>query len=278
LFSNPSSGSSSEDSHDNCPDLKLPALSRYLDRIIAQLNLGHAARSMVDMVGSKTQEYQGTEMETRTREKGNFLDIEAKLPDIKLNIAPDHRSSKVTDLLSYLGSHNPLPKEVTGDDTVWLLDNTAYRSGSTDQWQAEFIAAVFDQNSGVEVSKVVADIAEKVGIGKGDAAEATIQERLIPFVQAILPGRKVKVNFAQKEEIDLGPGGRNAISSDTRVLPQYRDGDIVSSVAQVPSGTNGELNMQTVYSEPYGWGVISGMSFEPLLVDFRILTLHYYRH
>ena len=39
---------------------------------------------------------------------------------------------------------------------IRLLDNTAYRSTVTNQWQAEFVAAVFDKDTGLEVSSVVA--------------------------------------------------------------------------------------------------------------------------
>lgn len=216
-------------------------------------------RSIADKADDAVKHYHATDLENKTRQQGKFSDVEADLPDIKLAEGSDHRPSLKTDVLSYLGSWNPLPQDITENDQVWLLDNTAYRSESTGQWQAEFVAAVFDQNTGVEISKAVANIAEKLGIGHGDAAEATIQERLMPFVQSILPGRRVKITFDQTQEINLGPGGRNAISSDTKVIPEHSDGAIVSSVAQVPQGANGVLKMQTVYAEPDGWGVISGM-------------------
>ncbi|KAF4629063.1 hypothetical protein G7Y89_g9086 [Cudoniella acicularis] len=160
------------------------------------------------------------------------------------------------DALSHLGTWNPFPKDITNKDTVWLLDNTAHR-GADNQWQAEFVAAVFDQNSGVEVSSVVANVAEKLKIGKGDAQEATIRERLMPFVQEILPARVVEADFAQKTQLKLGPGGRNAISSDVKTLPSFKGGDIVLTKAEVPQGANGILDMKTVYAEPEGWGVIS---------------------
>ena len=214
---------------------------------------------MADKIDHAVNHFQATDLEHQTRKLGNFPEVEADLPDIRNVEGSDHRPSTATDLLSYLGVWNPAPKDITDKDQVWLLDNTAYKSDITDEWQAEFIAAVFDQNTGVEVSKVVAAVAEKVGVGKGDAAEATIQERLIPFVQSTLPGRRVKAIFGQQEELELGPGGRNAISSDKRVLPHHAAGHVVTSVAQVPKGANGELTMRTVYAEPEGWGVISGM-------------------
>lgn len=219
---------------------------------------------MADKAQHAVQHYKATELEHRTRQQGNFPEVEASLPDIRKVEGSDHRPSVAADLLSYLGHWNPVPQDITSKDQVWLLDNTAYKSDVTGAWQAEFLAAVFDQNTGVELSKVVADVAEKVGVGKGDAAEATIQERLIPFVQSILPGRRLSINFGQKEELELGPGGRNAISNDTKELPNHPGGHIVTSEALVPKGANGELSMRTVYAEPEGWGVISGMSCQAL--------------
>jgi len=113
----------------------------------------------------------------------------------------------------------------------------------------------------LEVSTVVADIAERVGLGKGDKEEDTIKERLMPFMQSILPGRIVNVDFDGVEPLKLGPGGRNAISSDIKKLPSsYKDGDVIACFAAVPNQTNGLLQMDTAFAEPEGWGVISGKS------------------
>jgi hypothetical protein len=209
--------------------------------------------------------YQATELENQTRKDRNFHATESTLPNIRKSPATDKRPSLSSNLLSYLGPYNPLPKNITSNDTVWLLDNTAYRNVQTGQWEAEFVAAVFDQDSGVEVSTVVADVAEKLGIGKGDAAEAKIQERLMPFVQDILPGRLVNVDFGNGKIIKLGPGGRNAISSDIRKLPDFKAGEIVRVVAKVPQGANGVLESKTVYAEPEGWGIISGKCLRIIL-------------
>lgn len=203
---------------------------------------------------------EGSFWEQKTRRERKFADVEGALPNIKMTLAPDHRPGRATNLLSYLGPWNPAPHQITSNDTVWLLDNTAYRSANN-EWQAEFVAAEFDKSTGVEVSTVVADVAEKVGLGKGDAAEATIQERLIPFVQAVLPARVVHLDFARQRELKLGPSGRNGISSDIRALPEFDNGEVISSMPKVPQGTNGILKMNTVYAEPEGWGLISGRAF-----------------
>ncbi|KAG9231322.1 hypothetical protein BJ875DRAFT_506751 [Amylocarpus encephaloides] len=200
---------------------------------------------------------QGSDLENKTREDRGFHRTESTLPDIRKEPASDKRPTLSNDLLSYLGPWNPFPQRISANDTVWLLDNTAYRNPKTGQWEAEFVAAVFDKDSGVEVSTVVADVAEKLGIGKGDAAEARIQERLMPFVQEILPGRVVNVDVAGKQPLRLGPGGRNGISSDIKTIPHAQGGEVLNVVAKVPQGANGILESKMVYAEPEGWGVIS---------------------
>jgi len=214
------------------------------------------------MVGTATavaQSYHESAMEKKTRTHCKFHDFESTLPTVKKAPVAEDRPSLTTDILSNLGRFNPLPHNITAKDTVWLLDNTAYRNPKTKQWEAEFVAAVFDQTTGLEVSTVVADLAEKLGIGKGDAQEETIRQRLMLFMQNILPGRKVQVTVAQKDQLTLGPGGRHAISSDIKPLPAtFNGGDIVPSVANVPEGANGVLHMNTAFAEPEGWGIISG--------------------
>lgn len=200
----------------------------------------------------------GSEMEHRTRKEHNFDELESKLPDLRIKPS-DHRPTLAQKLLSYLGPWNPLPQNVTKNDTVWILDNTAYRSANG-EWQAEFVVAVFDQDTGEEVSRIVADVAEKIGLGKGDKAEETIRERITPFVQAILPGRVVKIDVGKLKQIKTSPGGSNAISSDLRYLPQRKDGQAVTSTALVPKGADGILQSKTVYAEPGGWAVVSGMA------------------
>jgi hypothetical protein len=230
-------------------------------------HLGRDIEAMPDPGRSMVSGDAGSFWEHKTRRERKFADVESRLPDIKMTPAPDHRPGLATNLLSHLGPWNPVPYPITDNDTVWLLDNTAYRSADN-KWQAEFVAAEFDKTTGVEVSTVVADVAEKVGLGKGDAAEATIRERLIPFVQAVLPARVVRVDFARQRELKLGPSSRNGISCDTRALPEFENGEVVSSLAKVPQGANGILKMNTVYAEPEGWGLISGKYSPQIMYPF----------
>jgi hypothetical protein len=216
-----------------------------------------------DMADAMVNMGEGSIMEHRTRRERKFAEVESNLPDIKMTPAADHRPSLSVRLLSYLGSYNPIPQQISPNDEVWLLDNTAYRSADN-KWQAEFVAAVFDKKTGEEVSSVVASVAEKIGIAKDDAAEAIIRERLVPFVRAVLPARVVRLDFGlTRREIKLGPGGRNGISSDKKEPPHFMNGEIVPSTAKVPKGASGILNMHTVFAEPEGWGLISGKSIPP---------------
>jgi hypothetical protein len=159
-------------------------------------------------------------------------------------------------VLSWLGSRNPLPAKISGDDVVWLMDNVAFRDNKG-AWQAEFVAATFDQQPSESIVDVVGDIADKVGLSKGELQEEAVERRIGPFVMCILPGRQVKVNFNASTPLKLGPTGRNGISSDLKALPGAAGGSVVTSTAEVPKGVVGMLEMKTVFAEPEGWAVIS---------------------
>lgn len=165
---------------------------------------------------------------------------------------------KITHLLSYLGRLNPIPIGVSKTDAVWLFDNVAFR-GPNGSWQAEFVTAVFDVRISTKFVEAVGDIAEKVGLSKGDKQEKTIEQRITPFLMEVLPGRRVDIKFGESTELRLGPGGRNGISSELKKLPDSSAGSVSKSVAEVPSGAGGLLEMTTFYTEPEGWAVISGM-------------------
>jgi hypothetical protein len=116
----------------------------------------------------------------------------------------------------------------------------------------------------VKDDKVVANVAERLGLAKGEEhkeAKKIIQERLMPFMQSTLPGRLLMAEFAELKTLKLGPGGRNAISSDTRLLPDFEGGTIVTTVANVPPSCTGIKEAKTFYAEPEGWGLISGTVF-----------------
>ena len=201
--------------------------------------------------------------ETRARE--DFPEQERNLPQ---HIGSRFNVPIADNLTSLLGKHNPLAQAADpATDVVWVLDNTAYRPvhvypHATQPWQAEFVAAYFVKNSGKDVSKWVAEIVDKIGLGQGNGedraeAEATIAKRLQPFVDTIQPARYVNVTFPTGDVQTLGPGGRNAISSHTvETSGEHQDGDRIMVIADPPEVTiHGAI---THFAAPEGWAVISG--------------------
>jgi RNase P/RNase MRP subunit p29 len=196
-------------------------------------------------------------LEEETRTHAQFKKTESSLASVSTNQSlVSLKQHKASTILSYLGSRNPFPAQIASDDVVWLMDNVAFR-GVRGEWEAEFVAAVFDQKASGAVVDIVGDIASKLGLSKGSQEEKTIEKRIAPFVMEILPGRQVKVDF-KGTQLRLGPGGRNGISSDIKRIPDSPAGSVVESSADVPRGVEGLLEMKTVYAEPEGWAVLSG--------------------
>ncbi|KAI0880179.1 uncharacterized protein GGS22DRAFT_182517 [Annulohypoxylon maeteangense] len=198
-----------------------------------------------------------TEMQDRTRKERLFDETEHELPNFSPFSASSGTIDKAYDLLSYLGKNNPFPRSITGEDTVWLLDNTAYRNEGTGRWEAEFVSAAFSQHSSCAVVDAVSAIAEKIELDEKDPNYPTVEERIRPFLQDIKPGTQVKALHRGNTPLKLGPGGRNGISSDIKGLPAREGGELAPTFAKVPKGADGVLEMKTFYAEPEGWGVIS---------------------
>lgn len=200
-------------------------------------------------------------MQIRTRKEHGFEQTESELPDysgLASSSSPQFtKTNKLNNILSYLGPKNPLPRSVANNDTVWLLDNIAYRHPETGGWEAEFVSAVFAQHPSCTVVEAVAAVAKKLDLEDGDPSYLTIQERILPFLQDIRPGTQVKALESGQRSLKLGPGGRNGISSDVKKLPGHNGNALVPTFAKVPKGANGVLEMKTFYAEPEGWGVIS---------------------
>ena len=207
-----------------------------------------------------------TSGDRETRKEGEFHKAEEALPKhigSRLNIP------MFENVTSVLGSHNPLAKDVDPDtEEVWLLDNTAYRPvhpypHAPQPFQTHIIAAYFKKHTGTDVSKVVAEIANQIGLGKDDGldkatAEKTIADRLLPFVQTIAPARSVDVKFPDNTIHKLGPGGTSAVSDQLIVaISDHRNGESISTPA-IPEHVTPHGPMLTHFAEPEGWAVISG--------------------
>ena len=220
------------------------------------------------------QEFEETPLERETRSAGKFAQVESSLSQATASGAD---MPFLDSLSSYLGAYNPLARPANAkEDAVWLLDNTAYRPVSAhllrhrrdaQPWRADYIVAYFKRNTGVNVSGIVADIADKIGLGEqGEdraSGEKRIEERLQPFMQTIQPARSLDVNIPGVGVKRLGPGGSGAMSSTTvSGLGGLKDGDTMT-VEAVESAVAPYGSTNTYVAEPEGWMVISG-TFRPL--------------
>ena len=251
-----------------------------------------------------TQRFEETHEEASTRKQQNFGQVESSLKatdsgltkpsDSSLTAStPTGSASWLTRFLhslrsclpplslqlfdnfsSYMGHSNPLANPVHHQkDTVWLLDNAAFQRIYDDggevkkEWHAEFIACYFARDSGKDVSRWVADIADKVGLHDmeipDDLGVERIKERVRPFLQGVRPARWVDVILeGEKGHVRrLGPGGRTAVSTQI-VGPLGREGDFengeVALTKPVKEGICPLGGMRTFFVEPEGWLVVSG--------------------
>lgn len=205
-----------------------------------------------------------TGLDREGRRGGGFAQVEKDLPR---HIGSRFNISLMGNISSWLGLRNPLAKEVDPNtECVWLLDNHAYRPvhiypHESQPFQAEFVAAYFKKNTGKDVSKAVANIANTIGLGKGDGldradAEKTIAQRLQPFVETIAPARSVDVKFPDGSIHKLGPGGHSAVSEQTIVaIQKHEDGETATIPAVADVSPYGP--MLTQFAEPDGWLVVS---------------------
>ena len=220
------------------------------------------ANTLTNLTQGKFQE---TEDEHEARDAAGFPDVEESLPK---HIGSRFDIPFLDNITSFFGDKNILAQEVNPqEDIVWLLDNTAYRPvldrpEECPPWEAEFVVAYFTKDSGKDVSGWVAEIAETLGLGQqGDnraEEEATIAKRLIPFVNTIQPARFVNVRFPDGEVQKLGPGGRNAISSETVGTMGSHQNGATLEVTAIPPEVAPHGSMLMHFAEPQGWTVVSG--------------------
>lgn len=197
-----------------------------------------------------------SEMQLRTRKEKNFDQVEAELPDPKSS-ALQLPAVNVNGWLNRLTNLSPWGKAVNDQDIVWLFDNTAYKNRSG-QWEAEFVAAVFEQDPKCKVVDVVTSIARTLGLADDCKERKTIEERIYPFLWDIQAVRVFTLKH-QRRSLRLGPTSMNGITSNVLNVDADREGALVEAKAQVPRGVKGILDMQTNYHGPDGWGIISGM-------------------
>ncbi|CAM1509283.1 Fc.00g030220.m01.CDS01 [Cosmosporella sp. VM-42] len=195
------------------------------------------------------------EMQLRTRKEKNFDEFERNLPDPKspAMILP---AVNIDGWLSRLANLNPWGKAVNEKDIVWLFDNTTYRSSRTGNWEAEFVAAVFEQDPKCKVVDIVESIAKTLGLAKESEECKTIEKRITPFLWDIQAMRVFRLDH-QGRDLRLGPTSLNGITTNTLEVAHDNGGSLTQAKARVPRGVKGILDMQTYYAEPEGWGIIS---------------------
>ena len=149
---NPSALQSHLNSHFHLPQLHLP-----LNRLFPACSFSStAAMDKNPAFEQARQKMEETQDEREQRQKSGFKLVEAALP----KIASRFEAPIIDTVSSYFGRKNPMASAAKPEtESVWLLDNTAYRPvhpypHQEQPWQAEFVAAYFQRGSGKDVSKV----------------------------------------------------------------------------------------------------------------------------
>lgn len=197
-------------------------------------------------------------MQIQTRKQQNFDKVEAELPDPKAPGMQISSQLNFGDVVNKIGDLNPFGWPVAPGDTVWMFDNTAFKTGHMSSWQAEYVAAVFEKDAKCKVVDVVQGVARAVGLADDAEEIKTIEERIMPFLWDIRVARTLKT-VCQDKEFKLGPTSLNGMSTDVLKIPHGAKGTFVKSEARVAKGVNGILEMQTYYAGHKGWVIISGM-------------------
>lgn len=212
------------------------------------------------------QETQENPEERESRLAGDFY-LEQRLPS---RWTTGRAPALIQFISSFLGQKNPLVQPADPrQNTVWLLDNTAYRQvhqnpHKRQQWHAEVVACVFMKHGRQDICKLVASVADAIGldgeIGTDEETRKRITQRLQPFVNEIAPARfmtlEVPLPSGHIKKHRLCPTDRNGISSQTVLTGAHdiEDGTIIKAYLK---GWDHTVSMNTVFASPEGWLVIS---------------------
>lgn len=196
-----------------------------------------------------------TEDERLRREFAKSPDYKAK---ITLPLISRRKASMIDQLFGCFGTYNPFAKSCDANHhIVWLLDNTAWRPNEKEPWCVNFTAAYFLKDSGEDDSRIVATIAGLLNLANDAKAKTTIAERVQPFLDAIIPGRYVKISIGDgmNDIHKLSASNRNGISHDAiQIVGSFKDGSTITSCAvDMPDS----LPSTTTFATSTGWAVIS---------------------
>ena len=197
-------------------------------------------------------------MQERTRRQNEFEKMESSLRLGKSSTVPMAQAqSSFTGLLNRLGILSPFSKSVNNDDIVWLFDNTAYKSPHGGDWQAEFVAAVFEREDKDTLVDMVTGVVRAVGLADDAKERETVTKRVLPFLWDIRPARTIAATQKGKA-LKLGPTNVNGLSSNVLRVPSGSVGSLVKASTRIGGGEGSIMNMETYYAGQGGWGIVSG--------------------
>ncbi|KAG5920904.1 hypothetical protein E4U61_007398 [Claviceps capensis] len=194
-------------------------------------------------------------MQLRTRKAQEFAKVESSLQEAQ-NIKVPQEKSDITSWLTKLSIFRPFAKPVSDNEIVWLLDNTAFKCPCAGVWQAEFVAAVFKRHDKLKVIDMVSSVLRAVGLTDDAPERKRIEERVLPFLWDICPGKTVTA-VQQSSNLNLGPSSANGLSLKLVAVPNSKTGSLVSASTKLGGGIGSITEMQTFYAGEGGWGVIS---------------------
>jgi hypothetical protein len=214
------------------------------------------------------QRLQETPVESEYRHSANFPTVENSLP----RIWPSMDYPIFDRVTSYLGRSNPFTRSADPKlNTVWLLDNTAYRPvhpypHKNQPFQAEFVACYFVKSHRQDIGKYVASIADQIGLDgslgpdQDAATRRTIAERVQPFIDQIAPARTIKITISNPSGTftpTLGPSQSNGISSQIVITGDPPNLQPIQPYASAPFDPL--VRMTTFFAPPTSsaWAVIS---------------------
>ncbi|KAI1916354.1 hypothetical protein LOZ66_003163 [Ophidiomyces ophidiicola] len=210
--------------------------------------------------------------EGKSRPSGTFRRVESQL---SVHSIPSQKSFLISwteYFASFLGWANPQAKPADpGDHTVWLFDNTAFqtgtrlRLGSQELWVVEVVAAVFEKNSREDLGKVIALVADLIGLdgqtGHDPIVRKRMAERLQPFVSEVAPARyinlEVPLTATNLHKYKLNPSNQHGIIS--HAININSNVPILDGTSLQPRLGNWPdlVTMNTTFAAPGGWLVIS---------------------
>jgi hypothetical protein len=195
----------------------------------------------------------------------------------------------INQVLSLIGP----PQNPDQQDEVWLMDNTAFRSSSGEEWKAEYVVAFFRANEDIreKLGAALVELAQTIQIAPGDdATEARMKERIAPFLRQIGLNMEVDIQYTGGGgKLHLGPSGNNGIYSGIEAVPlgtNAQQGDtprpgavwtmnVVHSQRESPAENSPTANLQTgrtFFAEDGGWGVISDIDDTIKITEVRDRT------